>query len=165
MDESVASRSTTPRRLLLVVAMVVLLAGCYGLPFYGFPLSMGLPLLTHVHRQLLWPAVSRRASLILSVLAWLGLWLPALVYFSTGLSLVASSPVEQSTAWLLIPLCGPVAPWTTFGPAAAAGLACLVGLLVTSLRRSPWSWLAATWAAPWVHQLVLQLLPNHEFIC
>jgi len=147
----------------LLAVLTALLLGTYSVPFLGIFLSLLLPVVTHRYRRLLWPAVVRRTSIIVSLLAWLGLWWPALVYFLTGFSLMAS--VEQSTAWLLIPLCGPVAPGATIGPATGAALVGLLGLVVAVGWRRPWPWIAGAWAAPWVHQVVLLSLPNHEFVC
>ena len=164
MVESRQGRSAIARPLLVGV-LVVLVALAYGLPFLGFPLSLLLPVLTHLYRRLLWPPLPRQTSLVVSWVAWLGLWLPALVHLTTGLSLVRLWSIEQSTAWLLIPLCGPVGPWTTIGPAAAAALACLAGLGASTAWRRSWPWVVAAWAAPWVHQVTLLLLPEAEFVC
>ena len=161
--EPVGSQASLLPRVLLRVVVCVPLALVYAVPFLGLVLSMALPALTHACRGFLWGAASRSESLVGSVLAWVGLWLPALTYFFTGWT--AAAPAEQSTSWLIIPLCGPIGPWTTLAPAAAATAVGLIGLAVAHRLGRPWPWVISTWLAPWMHQYVLRLLPNSEFIC
>lgn len=146
-----------------VFAGAVLLALLtYAAPFYGVALSLALPVVTHLGRRHLWPDACRRTSLVCSLLAWVGLWLPAIVDFSTPLFYNAG--IQISTSWLLIPLCGPDSRAAWFVPAAAAATVCALGLAVAMAQRRPWAWLAAAWLAPWAHYAVLSLMST-EFIC
>ena len=163
----------TQRPPLRVGAYVAMLAGMvavavvtYLVPFFGFPLSVLLPVLTHQARQRLWPTVSDRTSVVCSVLAWVGLWWAAVV--DMGGAFIGWSPfydrgIEISTSWLLLPLAGPDngAAWL-WPPLAAAGVMVL-GLAMSALVRRPWPWVLAAWVAPWVHLLVISQIP-HTYI-
>ena len=153
---------TTRARAGVVAGAVLLVLLTYAAPFYGVALSLTLPLLTHARRRYLWPSASRRASLLCSLLAWLGLWLPAVVDFTTPLFYDAG--IQLSTSWLLIPLCAPdrLAAW--FVPAAAAAVVGALGLAGAMARGHPWPWLAAAWLAPWAHLAVFSLMST-EFVC
>jgi hypothetical protein len=124
-------------------------------------MSVALPVLTHQFRRYLWPSVTPRTSLVFSVLAWVGLWLPGLFGFFTPLFYAAG--IEISTSWLIIPLAGPDRMAAVLGPAFAATGVMMLGLLISALIRRPWPWVLAAWLAPWVHQAVLSLIP-HQFI-
>jgi hypothetical protein len=149
--------------VLCAAATLVLVA--YALPFFGLPASMCLPLATHKARRYLWPETSQGRSLAWSVLAWVGLWLPALVSFFAP---VVAGPevggLEPSTVWLVIPLCAPDSLNALLLPALAAAATGLAGLLGAVATRRAWPWLAAAWLAPWVHHLVFTQIP-HEFFC
>ena len=134
----------------------------YALPFVGLPISLALPLITHGSRRYLWSSVSPRTSLICSILAWTGLWLPGLADFLTPLFYLAH--IEISTTWLILPLCGPANLAATTLPALAATAVCTIGLLTSAVNRRPWPWVVAAWLAPWTHQTVFLLIP-HEIIC
>lgn len=146
-------------RVVLGVTMLVLIA--YAIPVVGLLASMLLPLVTHKARRYLWPEASNTHSIVWSLLAWAGLWLPGLVDFFTAA--FSATGVEVSTAWLILPLCGPTGPAVPI-PALAAAVTCLAGLLGTVVTGRGWSWVIAAWLAPWVHLLVFSWLP-HEFIC
>lgn len=133
----------------------------YAVPFLGFPLSLGLPVLTYRVRRFLWPSVTDRASRVCSVLAWVGLWLPALVDFFTPW--FYANGMAVSTSWLLIPLAGPDSIDAVLMPALAATGVIMLGLLLSAVIRRPWPWVLAAWLAPWVHQFMLSLIP-HTFI-
>jgi hypothetical protein len=150
------------RGRVLRLAAVLGLAALTYLPLYGLPLSLVLPFLTFGFRRQLWPGRTTALALICSLLAWLGLWWPAATSILTGWSIAGA---QLSTAWLVIPLCGPIGPGTLVLPALAAAAACGLGLVISTLRRQPWVWVLAAWAAPWVHHLVLVTLPQHAFVC
>lgn len=144
--------------------MLVFIA--YALPFFGFFASMCVPLLTHAARRYLWPETPSAYSIAWSVMAWVGLWLPAVLSFFTP---ALAGPeegggFEVSTMWLVIPLCAPDSLNALLLPALAAAVTCLAGLLGTVATRRGWPWLAAAWLAPWVHHLVFAQIP-HEFVC
>lgn len=159
----------TPKDVARRVAILVVLAAfTYAFPLYGLPVSLCLPVLTFNFRQHLWRGVTRRFSLFCAMLAWVGLWWPAAVGLLTGWSPGASEPV--STAWLLMPLCGPdwegviALPALVALPALAATVVCTLGLVSSVAARQPWFWVAAAWAAPWAHHLVLTAFP-HRYVC
>ena len=154
-----APRSPSPRLaktgVVGGIALVVLLA--YAVPFLGFVASLTLPLLTHLARRHLWPEASSARSLLWSLLAWVGLWLPGVVgFFTTGDGV--------STTWLMLPLCAPTGLGAVLLPALAAAATCLAGLYGATVTRTGWTWVLAAWLAPWTHFLVFALLP-HEFVC
>jgi hypothetical protein len=93
------------RAVMIFASALVIAFATYAVPFLGFPLSLGLPVLTYRVRQFLWPSVTDRTSRVCSFLAWVGLWLPALVDFFTPW--FYANGVEISTSWLIIPLAGP----------------------------------------------------------
>ena len=146
--------------LVFGIAMLVLIA--YAMPFVGLLTSLCLPFVTHTSRRHLWPEASNTYSIVWSLLAWAGLWLPGLVDFFTPAFYAAG--VEVSTTWLIIPLCGPTGLSAVLVPALAAAVTCLAGLLGAVVTRRGWSWVVAAWLAPWVHYLVFSQLP-HEFFC
>jgi hypothetical protein len=146
-----------------VVALIAAVAGCaYAIPLIGLPLSLILPLLTHRLRRYLWSPVPSRSSLIWSLVAWAGLWWPALLGLFTPL--LSWAGIEISTSWLIIPLCGPDNLAAVIVPALAAAVVCALGAAGASVIRHPWPWVLTAWLAPWAHQLTLALLP-HEMIC
>jgi hypothetical protein len=145
----------------ILAAILAIAAATYALPFYGLPLSVALPVLTHQARERLWPRVTPRTSLVCSVLAWVGLWLPAMVDFFSPV--FYSRGIEISTSWLIIPLAGPDSGAAVLWPALAATGVMVLGLLLTTLIRRPWPWVLAAWLAPWAHYLVLSQIP-HQFI-
>ena len=134
----------------------------YAVPFFGVFLSLALPFVTHLGRRHLWPAASRGTSLLCSLLAWVGLWLPGILDFSTPLFYDAG--LQISTSWLLLPLCGPDGRTAWYLPAAAAAAVCALGLAGAMAHRRPWAWLAAAWLAPWAHWAVLTLMST-EYVC
>lgn len=106
-------------------ALLVFIA--YTLPPFGLLASLGLPYLTHTARRQLWPEASTTRSLVWSLLAWAGLWLPGVIGFLAQ-GFYASS-VEASTTWLLLP-CVPrpaSAPYCSprWRPPSPALLACM----------------------------------------
>ena len=138
----------------------------YALPFLGLFASLGIPFVTHSSRRYLWPQASDATSKAWSVLAWVGLWLPALFTFFTPMfagSEEGGGP-EASTLWLVMPLCAPDSLNALLLPAMAAAVTCLAGLSGAVAIRRGWLWVAAAWLAPWVHQLVFSQIPN-EFFC
>ncbi|MBA2560617.1 MAG: hypothetical protein H0V07_12185 [Propionibacteriales bacterium] len=142
------------------IAVLVLIA--YAVPFFGLLASLCLPFVTHTSRRHLWPEASNTYSIVWSLLAWAGLWLPGLVDFFTPAFDAAG--MEVSTTWLIIPLCAQTGLSAVLVPALAAAVTCLAGLLGAVVTRRGWSWVVASWVAPWVHYLVLSQLP-HEFFC
>ena len=74
---------------------------------------------------------------LLVVLVWVGLWLLAIDNFLTGWYWNLTGR-EASTAWLLLPLCGPV-PYAvgTPVPAVAATMVLAVGLTVSGAVNPP----------------------------
>ena len=154
-----ASSTTRLARIGVFAAVLGIALATYAVPFLGFLLSMTLPVVTDAARRHLWPTVSRRTSLVCSMLVWVGLWLPAIVGFFIPLL-----GVEISTTWLIIPLCGPDTPAAWFLPALTATAVVTLGLAATMVLRRPWALLAAAWLAPWVHHAVMSSIP-HEFVC
>ena len=163
-NPDVRSAETAPLRVgvfaVILASMAAVATATYAVPFYGFPLSVALPVLTHQARQRLWPTVSPRTSLVCSVLAWVGLWLPAMLDFFTPL--FYANDIGISTSWLIIPLVGPDSAAAVLWPASAATGVMGLGLVVTMVIRRPWPWVLAAWVAPWAHQWVLSLVP-HQF--
>jgi hypothetical protein len=156
---------TAPTRRNVVVACALLtlsVAVAYGVPFFGFLLSVVIPVIAIGQRDVLWPTVPRRVVNIAAILALMGLWLPALVDFFTPFFYARG--MEVSTGWLIIPLCGPEDLVTWVLPAVAAALLVGVGVAFSVLRRTPWYWVVAMWLAPWAHMVVFYALP-HEIVC
>ena len=150
--------------VLLGVMMLVFIA--YALPFFGLFASLGIPFVTHSSRRSLWPQASDTSSKAWSVLAWAGLWLPALLSFFT--TVFAGSEegggLEASTLWLVMPLCAPDSLNALLLPAVAAAVTCLAALSGAVATGRGWLWVAAAWLAPWVHQLAYSQVPN-DFFC
>jgi hypothetical protein len=122
------------------------------LPFYGFWLSIGVPCAMYVRRYVLWGEAAPRRPILCAV-AWLGLWLPALSYYLTGWYWYITQR-DLSSAWLLIPLCGPENMVVgTVVPALAATVVFAAGLVMSMLRRRPWLVMVGAWLAPWAHEL------------
>jgi hypothetical protein len=146
------------------VAVLVFVA--YALPFFGFLASLALPCITHAARRYLWPEASGTQSIIWSLMAWAGLWLPALLgifaLVTAGSEMVGGLTV--STMWLVMPLCAPDNLNALLLPALAAAVTCLAGLLGAAATRRGWTWVAAAWLAPWMHYLISAQIP-HEFFC
>jgi hypothetical protein len=153
----------TPKALRVAGALLVLsVAAAYGVPFFGFLLSILIPVIALNQRAVLWPTAPRRVVNIAAALALTGLWLPALVDFFTPFFYLRG--MEVSTGWLILPLCGPEQLVTWVLPAVAAALLVGVGVVLSAARRTPWYWVAAMWLAPWVHMAVFSALP-HQIIC
>lgn len=146
----------------MVVGLVLIVATAYALPLLGLLFSVVLPLATHASRRHLWPDASQGLSLIWSLLAWAGLWLPGFIDLFTPVFVTAGA--EVSTTWLIIPLCAPSGSAAVLIPALAAAVCCLAGLLGALATRTGWLWVAGAWLAPWVHSLVFSQVP-HEFFC
>lgn len=142
------------------IAVLILIA--YAVPFLGLLASLFVPLMTHTSRRHLWPEASKTHSIIWSLLAWAGLWLPGLVGIFTSSFYAAG--VEVSTTWLIIPLCAPTGLTAVLIPALAAAATCLAGLTAAVVTRRGWWWVVAAWLAPLVHHLVFSQVP-HEFFC
>jgi hypothetical protein len=148
----------------VLFGITILVFIAYALPFFGLFASLGLPFVTHSYRRYLWPQASKTRSLTWSLVAWVGLWLPGLLYFFTPVFDGALAGKEVSTFWLMIPLCAPDSLNAVLLAALAAAVTGLAGLLGSVATRHPWPWVAAAWLAPWVHQLVSSQIP-HEFLC
>ncbi len=144
---------------------VVVLASC-AWPLVGPLASLGLPLLTHRCRRHLWPEASTARSLTWSALAWVGLWLPALlgIVARAWAGAEGDGRLVASTQWLILPLCAPDGTAAVLLPALALTATCLVGLLGAVAARRPWPWVVAAWLAPWAHQLASSLIP-HQYVC
>jgi hypothetical protein len=161
MEPLAPVRSLQRSRWTVSALLVAAVAIAYGLPFVGVWLSLALPVGLHLGRRALWgPAAPPRASL--AVLTWLGLWLLALGYVLTGWW--GLSEVGMSTAWLLLPLCGPDSTVGLVVPALVATAVFAAGLVASVLRRQPWLVVAGAWLAPWAHQLALAATAT-EMIC
>lgn len=146
----------------MIAGIAILVLVAYAAPFFGLVASLCIPFVTHMFRRHLWPEASNIHSISWSLLAWVGLWLPAVVGFITP-GFFADG-VDVSTSWLIIPLCAPTALSAVVVPALAATVTCLAGLLGAVVTRRGWLWVVAAWLAPWVHYLVFLQLP-HEFLC
>ena len=149
-----------------IFAITTLVFIAYAVPFFGLFASLALPFVTHSSRRYLWPQASDASSKAWSVLAWVGLWLPALLSFFTPMFAGSDEGggVEASTLWLVMPLCAPDSLNALLLPAVAAAVTCLVGLSGAVAIRRGWLWVAAAWLAPWAHQLLFSQIP-HEFFC
>jgi hypothetical protein len=124
----------------------------YGVPFFGIWLSLAVPIAVHLGRRELWNAAVPRTPL-LAVLVWVGLSLPAISYFFTGWYWTLTGR-DLSTAWLLLPLCGPENIVVgTLVPALAAAVMFAVGLKVSVVMDRPWLVTVGAWLAPWAHEL------------
>jgi hypothetical protein len=135
----------------------------YSLPFFGIWLSLAVPFAVHFGRRQLWGAAALRSPL-LAVLVWVGLWLPALSYSLTGWYWALTGR-DLSTAWLLLPLCGPENIVVgTLVPAVAAAVVFAVGLALSTLARRPWIVIIGAWLAPWAHELTFTAVVP-EMIC
>ena len=140
----------TPIVLYAVILGSVFLG--YGVPFLGIVLSLVAPIVVYLGRRELWDVGVPRAPL-LAVLLWIGLWLPAISYFFTGWYWTLTGR-DLSTAWLLMPLCGPENIVVgTLIPALAAAVVFAVGLKVSAVMDRPWLVIVAAWLAPWAHEL------------
>ncbi len=85
----------------------------------------------------------------------MGLWVPAALTFAPGVGATeADDGLEASTAWLILPLCGPDGISAVLVPAVAAAVVALGGLVAAATSRKAWPWLVAAWLAPWVHHAV-----------
>ena len=144
-------------RLPLSAAIVGSMLLGYGVPFYGILLSLAVPTVMYIGRRELWNATARRIPLI-AVLVWIGLWLPAISYSLTGWYAMLTGR-DLSTAWLLIPLCGPTPIVVgTLVPALAAAVVFAVGLAVSGVANRPWLVIVGAWLAPWAHELVFTMV-------
>ena len=124
----------------------------YGVPFLGIVLSLAVPIAMHLGRRELWDVAVPRSPL-LAVVVWIGLWLPAISYSLTGWYWTLTGR-DLSTAWLLLPLCGPVPIVVgTLVPALAAAVVFAVGLKLSAVMDRPWLVIVGAWLAPWAHEL------------
>ena len=129
----------------------------YGVPLFGVLISLAVLIALLVVRRELWDADAGRIRL-LAVLVWIGLWLPAFSYSLTGWYWMLTGR-DLSTAWLLIPLCGPTPLVVgTLVPALAAAVVFAVGLAVSGVLRRPWLVVVGGWLAPWAHELAFTLV-------
>jgi hypothetical protein len=144
-------------RLVLYAAVVGSVFLGYAVPFLGVLISLAVLIALLVVRRELWDADAGRIRLI-AVLVWVGLWLPAFSYSLTGWYWVLTGR-DLSTAWLLLPLCGPT-PFVvgTLLPALAAAVAFAVGLTVSGVVLRPWLVIVGGWLAPWAHELVFTMV-------
>lgn len=159
-------RSARPARMGVVLGIAALVLMTYAMPILGLLASVCVPLVTHRCRRHLWPDASFRQSLVWSLLAWVGLWLPGLLGFLTTVFAGSVGDLGSgiSTVWLVLPLCAPDSLNAVLLPALAASATCLVGLLSTVATRRGWLWVAAAWLAPWVHQLAFSQI-HVDFFC
>jgi hypothetical protein len=144
-------------RLALSAAIVASMFLGYGVPFYGIVLSLAVPIVIYIGRRELWDATVRRIPLI-AVLVWIGLWLPAFSYSLTGWYWLLTGR-DLSTAWLLLPLCGPTPIVVgTLVPALAAAVVFAIGLAVSGVLNRPWLVVVGGWLAPWAHELAFTMV-------
>ena len=144
-------------RLPLSAAIVGSMFLGYGVPFYGIVLSLAVPIVMYIGRRELWDAAVRRIPLIAG-LVWIGLWLPAISYSLTGWYWALTGR-DLSTAWLLLPLCGPTPIVVgTLVPALAAAVVFAIGLTVSGLVNRPWLVIVGGWLAPWAHELAFTMV-------
>jgi hypothetical protein len=134
----------------------------YEVPFFGPLISLTLPIITLRLRRPLWGSTPWTISSLSSWLAWVGLWLPALLSLATPLFYFAN--LNSSTGWLILPLCGPESTTAWVVPPLASAAVCAGGATAGARVGRSWPWVIAAWLAPWAHQLVQQLMP-HRFIC
>lgn len=148
------------------LALTVAVGLAYGLPFYGWLASFVIPLVAHDRRRVLWPDTRERTSRRATLLAWAGLWAPALVTLFVPVPEGSGEGgwVEASTVWLVLPLCGPGSSAAIVLPALAAAGVALGGLLGSAATRRVWPWVLAAWLAPWAHHLVFAGL-EPTFVC
>jgi hypothetical protein len=127
---------------------------------YGFLLSLAVLIALLVVRRELWGAAVPRSALLVLVV-WVGLWMPGISHFLTGWYWTLTGR-EVSTAWLLLPLCGPV-PYLigTLAPAVAAAVVFAVGLTVSGVLNRPWLVVVGAWLAPWAHQLAYTMVVSY----
>ncbi|SDS37015.1 hypothetical protein SAMN04488543_1600 [Friedmanniella luteola] len=143
---------------LLVAAVAV----AYGAPFVGIWVSLLIPFALHRGRRQLWGSAAPR-RIGVAVLVWVGLWLPAISYTFTGWYWALTGR-DLSTAWLLLPLCGPDSSAGLVVPAIAATAVFAAGLVASILRRQPWLAVAGAWLAPWAHDLAFSAT-TAQMIC
>ena len=130
----------------------------YTIPLLGVIVSLLLTLLITARvRSRLWPRCSAPAARWCSVLAIVGLWLPALSSFTFA---------EPNTMlWLLIPLCAPEQMSAYLIPALAATAVSFVGAGASALARHPWPWVLAAWVAPLAYLAAGRWLTDGSFFC
>ena len=144
-------------RLALSAAIASSMFLGYAVPFYGILFSLAVPIVMYIGRRELWDAAVRRIPLI-AILTWIGLWLPAFSYSLTGWYWMLTGR-DLSTAWLLIPLCGPTPIVVgTLVPALAAAVVFAIGLAVSGVANRPWLVIVGAWLAPWAHELAFTLV-------
>ena len=142
--------------LLAVVLLMTPVVG-FALPFYGLPVSL-LALFVLVPRAgaVLWTRRTGRpvrAVLLGAATLWL---LPLLSFGGLFFLLLGEDDATSigTAAWLFIPLCGPVDPWT---PAVVATVAYAAGAVGSAVARRPWPWLLGGLAANVAYDLTLHL--------
>lgn len=138
------SLSTVGRIVLLAIPVLV----AFSIPVVGFLASLILlPLAAYLVRRALWPLTSRRATAGWSVLALVGLWLPALLpLLSQG-----GIALGGSVVWLLIPLCVPAGLAAVMVPALAATVISLAGAAASVRTGHPWPWVVGAWVSPFAY--------------
>lgn len=159
-----ASGAHLPRlghaRVLRIVLYAVVVGSVflgYGVPFFGVILSSAAAVVLYVGRNELWDVGVPRTPL-LAVLAWIGLWLPAISYLFTGWYWYLTGR-DISTAWLLFPMQGPANFVVgTLVPASAAVVVFAVGLNVAAVTDRPWLVVVGAWLAPWAHELAFNMV-------
>jgi hypothetical protein len=146
---TVGRRGRRPRlgRYAAIVGLVLL---SYIVPLLGFMVSIAVLIALLVMRRELWGAAVRPSALLV-VLVWVGLWLPAVSYMTTGWYWYLTGG-EVSTGWLLFPIQAP-SDLGILVAALAAAVVFAVGLTVSAVLHRPWLVVVGAWLAPWAHQL------------
>ena len=139
-------------RLGLYAAIVGSVFLGYGVPFFGFIISIAVLIVLLIMRRELWGAAVPPSALLV-VLVWIGLWLPAISYRFTEWYWYLTGR-EISTGWLLFPIQGPT-PFIvgTLVPALAAAVVFAIGLKVAASTDRRWLVIVGAWLAPWAHEL------------
>lgn len=146
---TVGPRGRRPRLGMYAAIVGSVLLG-YSVPLLGFMMTIAVLIALLVMRRELWDAAVRPSALLV-VLVWVGLWLPAVSYMTTGWYWYLTGG-EVSTGWLLFPMQAPSNLGILVAALAAAAVFG-VGLTVSGVLHRPWLVVAGAWLAPWAHQL------------